>query len=539
MDELLKNLSLMPAWAQALLAMLALLPLYRLARATIFKPPVARRTEREYAAWCKELVPLGWKGRIERGLSAKDIDLNFKEGGSGRGSFNLLGESGWGDFTLHGMTSEMLLSLDLNEASRVGACDALRVPRKSTRLLMRLDPEAEAALTALSGCFTLECWKELELRWGLQVSWKLPMEAWDEESARALTDHGAFIGHMMTLEDALLRDEEIATPDAPELLAIAEEGSEVRSVLAKRALMVLHAGSPQAEDITRRLLSGGAEDRALALGWSLDEEALGVLNATDEKRLSARVDAIVRADVEMGLELARHARRVHLIEELVREAHVRFGEESSTPPDLRRRDGHYFALFLLGSFRGDADARDFAVAYSELIEYVEWSYQRSLSFSEVMGDLNAWHEDFVSCALGTAARDDVYTFWSHALGAVWRPSLAARLLEVVASEAIGAEGLCAILEESVTQEDVRMLAPGRLAASRVSDHWSTDEVDMVMVREHLKALEKVLAGAKRDGGQLTLSVGEGGGISMSTPSESGGLEEVEESPRPAKTSRGH
>ena len=124
--------------------------------------------------------------------------------------------------------------------------------------------------------------------------------------------------------------------------------------------------------------------------------------------------------------------------------------------------------------------------------------------------------------------------WADAMEEVWDVTLEADLVTLLEGQdgdegTLEARGLIAILNAATANDHVRLLAPARLAASRITDDWSTDAIEKPMLRDALKALERRIPDAKRKGsGQLSLSAERGadGGLSLSTASQEGDLEVV-------------
>ena len=180
----------------------------------------------------------------------------------------------------------------------------------------------------------------------------------------------------------------------------------------------------------------------------------------------------------------------------------------------------------------DADA--FEDAYARVVEDIEHDFEFTTEFAAVMGELDAWYPQLIRRALAYPSHDDVYGFWAGALEVVWDATLASDLVTLLQGQAaeggtLEARALVAIVEAATLHDHVRLLSPARMAASRVIEEWSTDESEKSEIHGALRALERRIPDAKRKGsGQLSLSSESvaGGGLSVSTASEEGGLEVV-------------
>ena len=460
----------------------------------------------EYASWTSAFAPYRWKGRISSDDESESLDIEFDGPVSHESWMTLYGASGMGGLNFLGSTNDIVLKLDMNEADRVGVLDALRVSRDAARFALLLDADAERALGDLSGRFSGACDKTFEVSFGLKVAWCPAGSNWGPEHGPTVEDRSALIEDMMALKKALFEREE-DVPDAAALLELSRARDEISSTLAARALLAGHPGTPEARAVAQERARGGARDRELLMGWAIDRID-GIDQGTPEW-CAARVRAIVRADPDTGTALARHARSVVNVDELIEEARRTMldevdvalaaelaeeldedidGDIDDEVAELLVRDAHLFACFMIGSFAGEG-AEGFGAVYRSLVRYVKHGFEQDLEFADAMGDLDFWALEARVEALGLACHDDVYTYWANGLHEVWSQELAQRLVGVVEARELAAAGLIMIIDECEEHGYLRMLEPARLAVARLEDHWLTDDEEKAGMRDALEALE--------------------------------------------------
>jgi hypothetical protein len=545
---LLENLMALPTWAQVLILLAALAPVYRVLRTRVFKTTAAARADLEFAAWREVLEPHGWRGEIERGLTTDDIDLVFTDERSSRTrSMRLFGSSGMGVMDFYGETNGLKLEIDLEEAREVGALDALRVTRHAAMVAGFLGRDGEEALASIPSSFEPGAGATLRVEYSLDLDWSLPWSESDDAQATRLGDRGALYERMTTLERALI-GREPRQPGPAELGELARSGGPIAPTLAARVLLALHPESAPARSLVDDLAAGRLDDALTRWlpGCVFDDEVVAALGLTREEHIERAREAIVRADDAAGPALARAALDAFGVEDLVGQGLDPDEDEDEDEDDedgdltyqerkaraeRRARDAHVFACHVVAAFCGSEDADAFEDAYARVIGQIEHDFEFTTEFAEVMGDLDDWYPQVIQRALAYASNDDVYCYWAGALDEVWDDALAARLVALLESQEDGvleARGLVAILEAATARDHVRMLTPARIVHARVEEDWSSDDEDRRALRAAIKGLEARLAHARRDGGgQLSLSEGgDAGGLSLANQGAEGDLEVV-------------
>jgi hypothetical protein len=525
-EQVLDNLAILPAWAKALLALIALAP------AAVALRAVARarreQDEGEYEAWRRVLGPKGWIGHSGKETSARGTRVEFEDRrAQTTRRLRITGRHGDGALTLYGSLSKVGLELDLEEAREVGVLDALRPTRHAARLALLLEPEVERALTDLPDAFADHARATLSIRKRLELAWETPTDLRGEHPGALVADRGALLERAQALErDLMGREVEGVGEEA--LARAARDHGPVGRVLAARALLTLYPDGPQAEELRAQLLGSGADPalRGAVIGCAFDARVLAAHGITPDGHV-ARIQAMIaRGDLEMGRLLARRGVEAYGAPAMLSwraqlaasRTEVLVYKDHRVRKKRDQRDRHTFACAVLASFRGTEDADDFALALDALLEHVRPDAEHPASFSRAMGRLEDWSPALVRRALARPAHDDVYGYWTGALEAAWDDALAATLEQVARAPELGARGLTAILEAASARGHVRMVDPARDATARLARDWSTDPRDERALRAALAALEAQLDDATREGvGKLSVAAHQGreGGLSVS------------------------